>query len=152
LDNLIKIERNALSRLPIAFQDTSLLNDLVAKKKELFERRYNLVQSEIFNENMLVVSCGRYIKFLQINMDSDLSKANSSDFKDIDIDFMPEVEISKIWPTSKKEYLQIVAKDNTQNLILIVTWDFINNHEISMLQIKSDPGQKPQNYIVKGMN
>jgi hypothetical protein len=70
----------------------------------------------------------------------------------VSIDFSSQVEIDKIWPTSEKEFLQIHAKDNTANILLIVTWDFTRNFEMSMLQLKCEQGTKPENYIVKGMN
>lgn len=35
---------------------------------------------------------------------------------------------------------------------MIITWDFIKNIEISQMQQKCSPDQKPENYIVKGMN
>ena len=50
-------------------------------------------------------------------------------FSVVNIDFAPTVEIQKIWPTSVKEYLQIIAKDSTESMIYIVTWDFENNTE-----------------------
>jgi mRNA-degrading endonuclease RelE of RelBE toxin-antitoxin system len=69
VDNFIKIEQNALSRLPIAFQDKTELTKFLNKKHELNDRKFNLVQSEIFNENMLVVSCGRFIKYKTIDLE-----------------------------------------------------------------------------------
>jgi hypothetical protein len=73
-------------------------------------------------------------------------------FMDLNIDFDKSVEISKIWSTQVDKVLQIIARDNEKNIFMIITWNFVKNIEVSMLQQKCPPHHKLENYIVKGMN
>jgi len=45
-----------------------------------------------------------------------------------------------------------VAKDNTDNILVLLTWDFENDLEVSMYQIKSGQDEWPENYVVRGLN
>ena len=55
-----------------------------------------------------------------------------SRFKDADIPFGKDVEIFNVRSTSLEDVIQIIAKDNKQNILIILTWDFINSKELSM--------------------
>jgi hypothetical protein len=63
--------------------------------------------------------------------DDDIDSSN--EFTDLHIDFDETVEIAKILPTKLDKVLQIVAKDNKQNIFIILTWDFVKNIEVSVL-------------------
>jgi hypothetical protein len=45
-----------------------------------------------------------------------------------------------------------VAKDINKKIMLIITWDFENNKEVSMYQHKFESHQNPENYIVAGLS
>ena len=73
-------------------------------------------------------------------------------FKNMNVDFDKEVEIIKIWPTRVESHLQIIAKDHDAKVVIVLTWDFVQNMEATMFQVKCDFEARPENYIVKGMN
>ena len=73
-------------------------------------------------------------------------------FTDAAINFSKTVEINKIWSTVAPGILTIVAVDNEKKIMILVTWDFNNNTEYSMFQIRIGDDEKPENYIVKGLN
>ena len=43
-------------------------------------------------------------------------------------------------PTSESHILQVIARDNDRDLLLIVTWDLEKNIEVSMFQEKFSAG------------
>jgi hypothetical protein len=91
------------------------------------------VQVAVFDTDMLVVNCGRFIKYGRIDasmFDDDMRSDNA--FTDLAIDFGKNVEISKIVNTNPRHRIQIVAKDLVQNVLIIVTWDLESNTECSM--------------------
>lgn len=109
-----------------------------------------MVVCDILFSNMFVVACGREIKFIKLKTESD--EEEEVEFKKMAIDFGPQIEIHKIWSTGVYGHVQIVAKDETKNTMIVATWDTINNIEASMFQYKCAPDTKPENYIVKGIN
>ena len=101
----------------------------------------------------MIVQCGRFIKYGQITeewFNDDIESAN--DFKSAHIDFDQTVEITKVFATSDFKVYQIIAKDTEKNVLIILTWDFARDIEVSMLQVPCDGGLRPENYIVRGMN
>lgn len=74
------------------------------------------------------------------------------EFKNIDVEFKPEVEIFRLMGTANPNHFQIIAKDIVNNLVIIMTWDIDKNMEINMYQIKPEAGCYPENYVVKGLN
>lgn len=144
LQNLLRVEKQVQQRLPKNFQDMRLIEQYKSQIKDIASRRDNVVSSSLFND-ILIVQCGRFIKYLMM-------ADNEPVFQDADIEFDSNVEIAKIWSTCKKKELQIVANDYDQNILIILTWDFKLNIEVSMLQVQSEDGTRPENYIVRGMN
>lgn len=55
------------------------------------------------------------------------------EFKDALYNFSEDVEIYKLRSTSKNHIIQIIAKDEILNVVIILTWDFKHNKEVSML-------------------
>ena len=74
------------------------------------------------------------------------------DFKDANINFNNNVEIFNVRTTCQPHIIQIIAKDNTDNILIILTWDFKDNTEISMYQQNCTSDEYPENYVVKGLN
>ena len=54
--------------------------------------------------------------------------------------------------TELKDVIQIIAKDQITNHIIILTWDFENKMEMAMHQINPKLDQFPENYVVRGLN
>jgi len=73
--------------------------------------------------------------------------------KTMSCDFDHTVAILKVIETSKMDCLQIVAKDYSSNLILVLTWDFKLNCELSCYQIKDSSIYRNAigNHIFKGL-
>ena len=55
-----------------------------------------------------------------------------SSFKDIGIVFGPDVEIQRVINTCDENIIQIVAKDFNSSTLIIVSWDLLNDIEVSM--------------------
>ena len=53
---------------------------------------------------------------------------------------------------SSKHMIQIVAKDNSENIMIVTTWDCDDNTEYAMFQTKCEANQNPENYVIRGMN
>lgn len=53
--------------------------------------------------------------------------------------------------TKIENIIQIVAKDNTNNILIIMSWDFNQNSEHSMYQIKMDSDHQHENQITRGL-
>ena len=152
LQNLLDIEKSTQKRLPTTFQNNDVINNLVREIDALDLRRQHIVSCNLFGE-LLVVQCGRFIKFCPLDPSMFAEQINSSnEFKDIAIDFDESIEIAKIWDTKLPNVLQIVAKDNKQNIFMVLTWDFDKNIEYSVLQIKCPEEIKAEKYVVRGMN
>lgn len=62
----------------------------------------------MFDKDLLIVSCGRFIKYILINNTMfDGDKLSENVFIDANINFDSSVEISKIWTTVTPYVLQI---------------------------------------------
>lgn len=62
-------------------------------------------------------------------------------FETAKINFNKEILIDKIWGTQINNNLQIVATDDVNKILFIITWDFNEgkNIEKSMLQFNIEP-------------
>ena len=139
--------------LPKNFQDNSKMDQIKRKLAELEFNKQNTVTSEVFGTDTLVVTCGRFIKFGRLDesmFDDDLYSKN--EFNDINVELGPDFEISKIWSTSVRNHIQIVAKDAKKRVMIVITWDLDQNIEASMFQYEYKAETRPENYVVKGMN
>jgi len=125
------------------------MKPLLSKKKKLLDSRADQVNVDIFNNEVLLVTCAR--KFFYSSVDD--VKAGKSDFQMFNLDFAKDVEICKIIDTSEPLHVQIVAKDTALNILIVVTWDLERNMEQSMFQVKIEKSwEHPENMVVKGMN
>lgn len=79
-------------------------------------------------------------------------KDSENVFTDAAVSFGKSVEISKVWSTVIPGVLTIVGVDNEKRIMIVVTWNFNLNTEYSMLQVRFEAHQKPENYVVKGIN
>ena len=68
------------------------------------------------------------------------------------VDFDKGVDIEKIYETSKRHWLQIIARETVRNVLIVLTWNFNENTEASMFQFECQPGTGPENYVVRGLN
>ena len=50
----------------------------------------------------------------------------------INLDLSDDIEIIDVITTCEKNRLQIVAKDNKKNILIVFIWDFEKNKEITM--------------------
>ena len=48
--------------------------------------------------------------------------------------------------------VQIIGRDNVKNILVILTWDFEKNMEFSIYTCKSYLNEKPELFVVKGLN
>ena len=63
------------------------------------------------------------------------------------------MEISEIRFTEETHVIQFVAKDEARKILVILTWDFDNEIEKSMFQIKyADDQPMPEKFMTKGLN
>lgn len=62
-------------------------------------------------------------------------KTEGKYFRDMNAFFCDKHEVLKVIETVNKNWLQIKLKDQVDGLITIVTWDFDNNMEQSILQV-----------------
>lgn len=51
-------------------KDSTRTEKLIESIKNLKFKQTNVVRQEILNQNLLVVSCGRFIKYLRIDIDN----------------------------------------------------------------------------------
>ena len=65
--------------------------------------------------------------------------------------FGEKIEVLKIIETINKNWLQIKVKDHDEGIITVVTWDFDNNMEQSLMQMYQDPKDLVGYHVVKGM-
>lgn len=117
-----------------------------------------MVSAEIFDD-LMVVQCGRLIKYVRLSECNEFNSKNTSEevedskhFKEAKINFNKNFEIVRLRSICKENEIQIIAKDNIENIIIIVTWNFDKNIETSMFQFKCESNQSPEHYIVKGIN
>lgn len=61
-------------------------------------------------------------------------------------------EVDNVEYDLSEDLIQIVAKDNYENILIIATWDCERNVEYAMYQVKGESNTFPENYIVRGMN
>lgn len=52
---------------------------------------------------------------------------------DMNAYFSSGCEVIKVIETAKKNWLQIMTKDHEEDILTVVTWDFDNNMEQSIL-------------------
>ena len=70
----------------------------------------NLVQQQVFNNKVLVVNCGRSIKYAVLD-DKLLSGNKAVPFTTLDIEFEADVDIVQLQETDDPNLIQILAKD-----------------------------------------
>lgn len=149
--NLLEIELMYQYNLPENMKDTTRSEHLIETMKGLMFKKQNVVMQEIVNNEILVVNCGRYIKYSRIQVDHLHQLDNQLEFTDMNIEFKPETEIYRIWSTTNPDHIQIIATDMLRNLVFIVTWNIVKNMEVNMFQIKFESNISPENYVVRGM-
>jgi acetate kinase len=112
---------------------TEQLNNTI---RTLKIKKKNAFLQELINNKILVVNCGRFIKFAVIDLNQlkknakqfvntkeELAEKITLSFKDLKIEFKPEVEIFRIMGTGNEDHIQIIAKDIIRQLVICVTWD-----------------------------
>jgi hypothetical protein len=82
------------------------------------------VFSEIYDSDLLVVQCGRYIKYGYFDDEIWDNDDVEMEFNYANTNFDKDILIEKIWGTQKDYNLQIIAVDDVKNILFIVTWDF----------------------------
>lgn len=71
---------------------------------------------------------------------------------DLNVKFSSGSLIMGVYKTMDPDIFQIVSKDLTQQLLIILTWDASKHIEVSMFQMRFEQGQMPEYYITLGMN
>ena len=100
LQNLLQNEIKHQKNLPKNFQDNTKIKVFNKKLADLEERKYKVVGSELFDNDLLVVMCGRFIQYCPMNDDMFNDDIDSEiKLSKMNINFGPQVEIMKIWPT-----------------------------------------------------
>jgi len=108
----------------------TLINDYI----ELCDKALDNVFAKIYNDNLIIIYCGRYLYYgylisnhnkpSLLKPDSvDLMLANDS-LEKINVTFGKMIEIIKVVETCTPYVLQIQMKDHERNFYSIVTWDF----------------------------
>lgn len=73
------------------------------------------------------------IDFLECRNDSELLKAT------LNCQFVSTIQIVNMMETQIENVIQIIARDNINNILIIMSWDFSQNIEYSMYQVKMSP-------------
>lgn len=145
----IRQENVKQKMLPEVMRSDKAKKELISKKVKLIDSREDQVNIDIFNNEVLLVTCARKVFYASV---CDIL-ADKTNFQMFNIDFAKDVEICKIIDTSEPLHVQIVAKDTALNILIVVTWDLEMNMETSMFQVKIDKScEHPENMVVKGMN
>lgn len=63
------------------------------------------------------------------------SKVDGKQIRDMNAYFGDSIEVIKIIETINKNWLQIKVEDHEEGITTVVTWDFDNNMEQSIMQI-----------------
>lgn len=66
--------------------------------------------------------------------------------------FNPDAEIIKLIETAEKNVVEIVIINHNEEVTSVLTWDFNENIERRMFQMKKHNEDQVGQYIVKGMN
>lgn len=130
----LRAEKMNQKHLPVQLQDDSKIKGLEERLGNFqLTKQNSVVQVAIFDSDMIVVSCGRFLKYGFINetmFNDDIYSEN--EFTDINIEFGKNVEIIKIMNTSIVHRIQIIAKDLLSLVIVVATWDCTDNNECAM--------------------
>jgi hypothetical protein len=70
----------------------------------------------------------------------------------VPINFNPSTEILRLCTTIVPGTMQIMANDNSRDLMILLTWDFHKNMEISVKQLVLSPLWTIENYLIMGMH
>lgn len=156
--------RSAQSRLPKKLFDYSEYENLIEQLLSLESKSATQVAAGIYGENLVVIHGGQYVKYGKLIPNKRKIKSRKDQFdlvfakvdkvgavKDLNAFFGENIEVIKIIETIKKNWLQIKVVDHAEGIISVVTWDFDNNMEQSIMQIPSDPKDLVGNHVVKGM-
>lgn len=66
--------------------------------------------------------------------------------------FNPDAEIIKLIETAEKNVVEIVIINHNEEVTSVLTWDFNENIERRMFQMKKHNEDQVGQHIVKGMN
>lgn len=122
LEMLIEKEEFRQKSLHVNFQDNKLLSQLELQKEELKHRNNNIVQYFLF-DNLMLVICGYQIKYGFIDQEN-LDDSSELIDKELKCQFDKDVEIMRILATKEENVIQIVAKEISDNILVVLTWDF----------------------------
>jgi len=70
----------------------------------------------------------------------------------INTTFNPDAEIIKLVETAEKNVVEIVIVNHDEEVTSVLTWDFNENIERRMFQMKKRSEDQVGQHIVKGMN
>lgn len=126
------------------------------------------IYSKIFCENLVVMYCGKYVKYGRLIPNKKKTKKSPKEVMDLmllpgkdkkknplsmmNVTFGESIEVIKIVETAKKNVLQIEAFDHREKILSIITWDFDENVEVNLKQCVPNPDDSVAYNIVKGMN
>jgi hypothetical protein len=127
-------------------------------------KKSDYVYAKVYDENILVVYCGNYVKFGKLipnplkkkksggELDLVLEKIGGNLMTDMHAHFDKSVEVIKVIETIKHNWLQLITKDHENGIFTILTWDFDNNMEQACNQFKPNENDEVGLHVVKGMN
>ena len=75
--------------------------------------------------------------------------AGDVEMKILDLKLASSSSIIEVITTHDDDIIQILATDNRYDVFMVLTWDIVNDKEISMFQIKSEL-QNPEKYFMRG--
>ena len=140
--------RTAQSRLPKKLFEYSEYENLIDDLLVLESKSHTKVCAGIYGEhNLVVIHGGQYVKFgklipnkKKIRAKKDLpdlvfNKVDGKQIRDMNAYFGDSIEVIKIIETINKNWLQIKVVDHDAGITSVVTWDFDNNMEQSIMQI-----------------
>ena len=105
------------------------------------------VYAKVYFDNLVIVYCGQYVKFGKLVPNTKKGKKSVKDsmelvllkgdhgkmLSEMNAYFSNGCEVIKVIETANKNWLQIMTKDHEEDILTVVTWDFDNNMEQSIL-------------------
>lgn len=112
LEDRRETAQQELDLLPKNLKDDHKVLELDSKIQDIEDRKNNVYSSAIYDDNLLLVRCGRYIKYQFLNESMFDDDANTQNiFVDIKLNFDKHFEIVKILDTCTPYQMQIIARN-----------------------------------------
>lgn len=162
-----KIRQNCKiqQRKPPALREYAEFENMIDDLTLLEGRNANVVYAKIFFDNLVIIYCGKYVKYGWLTPNKKKTKKKDIDMMDLvlvekkkevlhsmNVYFGNSIEVLKMVETDLKNTVQVVTIDHESHIFTILTWNFNDNIEHNCKQTVPDPNDQVGYHVVKGMN